>query len=147
MRTRSEQFLSTTLLLALPLALAPAAASAQSSMQEAPQCTASVAPVELHAGQAAVQITAALSEDIGPVVTFQGPEDSGLKLADPADIPRAEMANPDQSPQPIVMTPETNSVSLWLSTSGVKPGDYEVQIRSEQKSCTGQLTVTEGSGR
>lgn len=146
MRARSEQLLSTTLLLAIPLALAPAAVSAQDPAQEAPQCTATVTPTEVEAGSAALQITASLSEDIGPITTFEGPEDSNLELAAPADIPRVEMANPDEAPHPIVMTPETNSVSLWLSTQDVTPGDFEVHLQSEQGVCTAQLTVTGTSG-
>ncbi|HZD03472.1 MAG TPA: hypothetical protein VE173_01100, partial [Longimicrobiales bacterium] len=132
MRALSEQFLSTSLLLAIPLALAPAAVSAQDPTQEIPQCTATVTPTEIEAGSAALQVTASLSDDIGPVTTFEGPEDSNLKLADPADIPRVEMANPDEAPRPIVMTPETNSVSLWLSTQDVTPGQFEVHLRSDQ---------------
>lgn len=142
MRALSQKFLSTTLLMAVPLALAPAMVSAQEPTEEVPpQCTALVEPVEVPAGEAAVQVTAALSEDIGAITEFQGPEDSGLQLANPADIPRVDMANPEEEPRPIVMTPESNIAALWLSTAEVTPGEFEVQLKSEQGQCTAQLTV------
>lgn len=142
MRTLSKHLLSTTMALAVPLALAPVLLSAQEP-PEAPQCIATVEPVEVQAGQAAVQITATLSEDIGAVSTFTGPEDAGLALAAPADIPRVDMANPEEEPQPIVMTPETNSVALWLSTAEAAPGDFEVRLESAEDSCTASVTVVE----
>lgn len=146
MRALSTHFLSTTMALAVPLALAPLALSAQEPTQEAPQCIATVEPLEIQAGQAAVQIKATLSEDIGPVSEFTGPEDSGLTLADPADIPRVDMANPEEEPSPIVMTPETNSVTLWLTTAEVTPGEFEVRLQSEQSYCTAQVAVIETPG-
>jgi len=107
------------------------------------QCAATVTPAELHAGQAAVQITATLSEDVGAIAGFEGPEESGLALADPADIPRAELAA-EEEVQPIDITAETNIVSLWLTTAETAPGEYEAQLTSEQGSCAVTLTVTEG---
>lgn len=145
MRTLSRHLLSTTMALAVPLALSPLMASAQEPPPEPepPQCTATVEPVTIEAGLAAVQVTAALSEDIGPVDQFTGPEDSGLTLADPADIPRVDMANPEEEPRPIEMTPETNSVALWLNTAEVVPGELEVRLHSQQSYCTAQITVIE----
>lgn len=142
MRTQLNPFGAAAMLLALPLAFSPEV-SAQEPTQEVPQCVATVEPVEIQAGQAAVQVTATLSEDIGEVNAFTGPEDSGLALADPADIPRVDMANPEEEPQPIVLTPETNSVALWLTTADVAPGEIEAQLESEEGSCTAQLVVVE----
>lgn len=146
MRTLSKHFLSTTMALAVPLVLAPGVASAQEPVPEGPQCIATVEPVEVQAGQPAVLITAALSEDIGAISTFTGPEDSGLALADPADIPRVDMANPEEEPQPIVMTPEANNVALWLSTAEVEPGAFEVRLESEQGHCVANVVVVESPG-
>lgn len=143
MQSLSKTSLSTALLLAVPLALAPAALTAQEPTQEAPQCTATVSPTEVHAGEAAIQINTVLSENIGPIVAFEGPEESGLTLAVPTDIPRADMANPEEEVQPIVMTPETNGAALWISTAEVTPGEFEVTLRSEEGTCTAQLTVIE----
>ncbi len=39
------------------------------------------------------------------------------------------------------MTPETNSVALWLNTVRVTPGELEVRIHSQDSYCTGQITV------
>lgn len=148
MFTRPKHLLSTTMALAIPFALAPLMVSAQEPVEEEEpiQCTAAVEPPMIEAGQAAVQVTATLSEDIGPVGEFTGPEDSGLSLAAPADIPRVDMANPEEEPQPIVMTPETNSVALWLSTAEVTPGEFQVRLESEDGYCSAQLVVIETPG-
>jgi hypothetical protein len=56
------------------------------------------------------------------------------------------MANPEEEPQPIVMTPETNSVALWLSTAEVTPGEFQVRLESEESYCSAQLVVIEAPG-
>jgi hypothetical protein len=132
--------LSRILLLTIPIALTPALVSAQ-----VPECTAAIDPGEIPTGIAAVQITAVLSEDIGMIRTFEAPEDSGLRLADPADIPRVDMANPEELPRPIVMTPSTNEVTIWVNTANVTPGKYDVHFGSSGGLCTAQLTVSPGT--
>jgi hypothetical protein len=131
--------LTRILLLSVPIAFTPTVVSAQ-----IPECAAVVSPGEIPAGVAAVQITAVLSEDIGTVQTFEAPEDSGLRLADPADIPRVDMANPEEMPRPIVMTPATNEVTIWLNTTYVTPGKYDVHFGSAGGICVAPLTVTPG---
>ena len=157
MIARFENIVAAALLAGLPLALSPAAAIAQDAEpepieqeaveqealeQEALQCVATADPAELQAGQPAIQVTASLSEDIGTVAGFQAPVESGLGLADPADIPRAELAA-EEEVRPIEMTPETNTVSFWLTTAQTAPGTYEAEVTSEEGSCTVTLTVIE----
>jgi hypothetical protein len=145
MRARFEHILSTALLMALTLVLAPSLVSAQDAvLEQAAQCIATVDPAEVPAGQAAVQLNATLSEDIGAVAGFEGPQDSNLKLADPADIPRVDMAAEEEA-RPIVMTPETNSVSIWLSTAESTPGTYEATLTSEAGTCSASITVVPAS--
>jgi hypothetical protein len=129
--------LTRILLLSVPIALTPTMVSAQ-----IPECTASISPGEIPAGVAAVQITAVLSEDIGMVMTFEAPEDSRLRLADPADIPRMDMANPGEMPRPMVMTPAMDEVTIWLNTTYVTPGKYDVHFASAGGMCMAALTVT-----
>lgn len=131
--------LTRILLLSIPIALTPTLVSAQ-----IPECTASISPGEILAGVAAVQITAVLSEDIGMVQTFEAPEGSGLRLADPADIPRADMSNPEAMPRPMVMTPSTNEVTIWVNTTNVTPGKYDILFGSAGGMCMAPLTVTPG---
>jgi len=107
-----------------------------------PECTAAVSPGEIPVGMAAVRITAVLPDDMGMVSTFEAPEDSGLRLADPADIPRMDMANPEEMPRPIVMTPGTNEVTIWLNTTYVTPGKYDVHFGSADGICMAPLNVT-----
>jgi len=150
---RIEKIIAAALFVGLPLAVSPAAVTAQDAdvealeqeapeQQEAQQCVATADPTELQAGQPAIQVTASLSEDLGIVGGFQGPEASGLGLADPADIPRAELAAEEEVAS-IAMTPETNTVSFWLSTAESTPGTYEAEVTSEQGSCTLTLNVVE----
>lgn len=145
MRAPIEGLLSTGLILAMALALQPATAAAQ-DVPEAPVCEVEVEPAEVPAGEAAIRITATLSEVIGPVQGLDAPEQSGLKLADPADIPRVDMANPEEEAQPIAMTPdEPNRVQVWLNTADVADlGEHPFVLTSESGECRGLLTVTGG---
>jgi hypothetical protein len=131
--------LTRILLLSVPIALTPALGSAQ-----IPECTASISPKEIPAGMTAVRITAVFPEDFGMVRTFEAPEDSGLRLANPGDIPRVDMANPEEMPRPMVMTPGTNEATIWLNTSYVTPGKYDVHFTSAGGTCMAPLTVTPG---
>jgi hypothetical protein len=151
MRTSLDHLVPGALVLTLSMALLPTALSAQDAEQaqeaaaqpEVTQCIATAAPAEVAAGQAAVRLTASLSEDLGTIAGLEGPEGSGLRLADAADIPRAELAA-EEEVQLIEMTPETNTVSFWLSTAEASAGEYQAQLTSDQGSCALALTVTEG---
>lgn len=139
-----KQALKTTLVLALPLALISDGLSAQEPEAAAPQCTAQVDPVEIAAGEAAIKVTAALSEAIGEISGLQVPEGSGIAIAAADAIPRAELANPDaeaQEPKPIEMAAESNAVTLWLSTADAAAGEYEVTLQGESSQCTAKITV------
>jgi hypothetical protein len=130
--------LTRILLLSVPIALTPALGSAQM-----PECMAAITPQEgIPTGMAAVRITAVLPDDMGAVRSFEAPEDSQLRLADPADIPRVDMANPEEVPRPIVMTPGTNEVTVWLNTIHVTPGTYDIRFGSARGVCMAPLIVT-----
>lgn len=112
------------------------------------QCTAQALPESVPAGQAAVQVTFTLSEDVGVIAGLQAPEGSGIKLASPEDLPRQEMANPDVAPEPIEMSQEQPNVAiLWLNTTEAAAGALTVTLTSEDHTCVAQLTVTESGSR
>jgi hypothetical protein len=133
------------LALALLITGTPRALVAQEETQPQ-QCTATAAPTEVEAGQAAIRVTFTFSEEIGAVTELKAPEESGIKLAVPEDLPRQDMANPDLPPKPIEMSQEGASEAyIWLNTGEAVEGSYEIALTGAQGSCMAHLTVT-GSG-
>jgi hypothetical protein len=116
---------------AQPAGAAPAAA----------QCTAKATPAEIATGQNAVKLTFALSAPIGAVSGIEAPEGSGIALAAAADIPREGLANPTDQVRPIALAAETNTVTLWIKTAGVKAGAFDLKLTGQNGTCTGSLTV------
>ena len=112
------------------------------------QCTATAVPAEVEAGQAAVRVTFTFSEAIGAVTELKAPEESGIKLAVPDDLPRQEMANPEITLKSIEMSMEDASeVYFWLNTCSAVEGQYEIALNGAQGSCTGHLTITGAGSR
>ena len=112
------------------------------------QCTATAVPAEVEAGQAAVRVTFTFSEAVGAITDLKAPEESGIKLALPDDLPRQEMANPEIPPKPIEMSLEgANEAYLWLNTGSAVEGEYEIALSGAQGSCTGHLTITGAGSR
>jgi hypothetical protein len=135
------------LALALLSAATPRILAAQD--QAGPQqCTATAVPAEVEAGQAAVRVTFTFSEAVGAITDLKAPEESGIKLAVPDDLPRQEMANPEIPPKPIEMSLESaNEAYLWLNTGSAVEGEYEIALSSAQGSCMGHLTITGAGSR
>lgn len=144
MRTPFKHTMLSTAALAL-FAIVPATLTAQEAEQQA-QCTAEVSSGEIEAGQKAVQVTVALSAPVGSDVEFMAARESGVALANPADIPRSEMAaEEEEAPQPIQLSAEGGSeATLWLNTENAQPGTYDVALRSGESACAGQLTISGG---
>lgn len=124
--------------LAFAIAIGTAPASAQEPSLSGGQCTAELAPAQVQSGEAAVSVTAVLSEQVGEVTGVEAPG-SGVAIAAPEDLPRTEMAA-EERPRPINLT-EGNSWTIWLDTSQAAPGTYEVTFTGSEGSCQGQLTV------
>lgn len=157
MRTNAKRALSVLTASALAVLLLPAPSHAQQQNrgeQEEPQqaqesCSAQVKPAALEVGQTVVRARLALSGDIGAVETFAAPEKSGIALADPADIPKAEMAKEKtrkgqkpSTPEPLTVNAgEHPSATVWLNTEAATPGSYEVRLEGAEGSCTGSLVV------
>lgn len=154
MRNVANHALSGLVALALSIALIPASADAQEKQEEAKAkaqetCAAEVAPAAVQPGQAAVRVTATLPSDIGAVGEVHAPEESGLALAEPGDIPRKEeMAREGegepQTPEPVTTaTGEGQPVAtVWLSTENATPGSYQVALKGENGKCTAALEVS-----
>jgi hypothetical protein len=136
------------LLAALFVGLVPGAVLAQEQdeveVEEITACTVEVDPAELPAGEAAIHVLATLSENLGPLTGFEAPEESGIVIADPADIPRAEMANEGEeevAPLPIELGAEANVFTVWLSTEEAVAGAFDVRFTTAEGYCDARINV------
>lgn len=135
-----QTHLSRALFLTLVVALVPSTVSAQA------QCEAQLTPAEVPAGEAAFQVTAQISEDVGAISTVQPASESGLAMASPEDIPRADLAAGDEAPRPVTMAMEGNSATIWLNSEEAQAGTYEVLLQGEAGSCIAEVSVAAGGG-
>ncbi|HUG01833.1 MAG TPA: hypothetical protein VML95_08210, partial [Longimicrobiales bacterium] len=140
------------LLAALFVGLVPGAVLAQEQdeveveveVEEITGCTVEVDPAELPAGEAAIHALATLSENLGPLTGFEAPEESGIVIADAANIPRAEMANEGEeevAPLPIELGAEANVFTVWLSTEEAVPGAFDVRFTTAEGYCGARINV------
>lgn len=132
------------LLATAPLLLMPVAANAQDAH---PACEATLMPAEIAAGQAAVQVDVQLASDIGGVTGLEAPEGSGVMVATGEELAqlRVEMALPGeegQKDEPIRMSEDGRTATLWLTTANAQPGTYEIKLKGEgDHACTAKVTV------
>ncbi len=142
MRTTST--LAAALTFALPLTFAPDTALAQEQAtppEEPIACTAEANVEAVAPGEAATLVAFTLSENIGPVIGFEAPE-SGLVIASPEDLPRVDMANPEEAPKPVQMSLEAeNTAIVWLNSVDARAGTHEVWLISEGARCSATVTV------
>lgn len=128
-----------TCLTAAAVGLAPLAVAAQEEQaQEA--CTAIVSPDLIPVGEQAVQLTLNLSHDVGPISGLETIESAGPKIADPANLPRTEMAAEAAPPELIEMSGE-NVWRVWISTENVEPGLHPLTFVGSQGRCTAEVTL------
>jgi hypothetical protein len=153
MRSIIPRLVPAALLATVPLLLMPLAAAAQEV--HAQECTATLQPAEIEAGQAAVRLDAELTSDIGFVTGVEAPENSGVFLASDEELARVrvEMALPEEEGgkvEPIVMADDGRIATLWLTTAEARPGTYDVKLTGEDSQyCIAKVTVTpagEGDG-
>ncbi len=139
-------FLPTTLpVLVAALLLAGAPRTVHAQQQSMQQCTATAAPEQVAAGQLATRVRFTLSEKAGAITSIKTSEDSGITLASPKDLPRQEMANPNEAPKPIEMSSENPNVAvLWLNTKGASQGTQQLTLVGQDQSCTAHLAITSG---
>jgi hypothetical protein len=123
-----------TIALAAAFVALPTLAEAQA------QCSASVSPEQVAAGESAVAVTITVSEPIGEVTGVQAAEGSGISLAAPSDLPR-DLLSAGAAPQPIAMGDAENTWIVYLNPSQAEAGAHELTFTTALGSCTGQLTV------
>lgn len=120
------------LTLVAALAVVPVDVAAQ-------ECEAQLTPSTVPAGEAAVEVTAQLSESVGAVVGVEE-ADGQVSTALPTDVPRTEMAA-EEEPEAIQMSEDGQNVTVWLNTSQAEEGTYEVSFVGDMGTCTAELTV------
>jgi hypothetical protein len=135
----------TVLTLAAAVVLMPSNVNAQDYTPEA-QCTAQVSPAEIEAGSKAVRVTVTLSEDIGQVTGVVEEDAHGIKIASPADVPRAEMATGEPAPTPIQMGDDRTAWTVWLNVSEADEGTHSLVFLAGESRCSGELQVVVPTG-
>jgi hypothetical protein len=142
MREVLKRSLNASLALALAFAFVANGAMAQEPpVTPAPQCEAEVTPEAVPAGEAAVRVTFTLSEGIGDISGLEAPEGT-LTVAAAEDIPRVDMANPNEEVRPIDLAADTNTVTVWIRTVGAEAGSVAVTLQGENDAtCTASVTV------
>lgn len=145
MRTLPRYGLAAALTL-VPLTLMSANLSAQAKAAATQACVAHVLPMSIPAGLTASRLTVTLSRSVGDVTEFTPDEQSGIKLADPTDLPKADMSREGAAPKPIEMSNDAQSrVTVWLNTKDAKTGEYHFTMQGATGTCAGTLKVVEHS--
>lgn len=143
MLTRMKNAVPAALALALAFVLLPYAAEAQEreqAEQAEEQCTVQVSPERIASGQAALSVTAQLSQSVGEISVLEAKE-GGLALASSEDIGRTEMARTEEQPQPVEMSRSGTQATVWLNTEDATPGTHEFVLKGENGECKGQVEV------
>lgn len=134
----------TALMALAPLAFTSTPASAQEE-QPTPAmqpCTATVLPGQLQSGQKAERVSVSLTSAVGNVTAFTTENaEAGVQLADPADLPKTEMANEAEAREPIEMAAEANTLTIWLNTEKAQAGTYAFTLKGENGTCTGNIEI------
>jgi hypothetical protein len=117
------------------------AAPAIGAPAQVAMCSGTSTPAEIPAGEAAFRLNIALSSGIGAISAVEAPAESGLVLASPEDIPRAELANATEPAKPIELAADNNSATVWLKSADAKPGEVELTLKGESGTCTTKVTV------
>lgn len=124
---------------ALLLAFATAAsAQEEQAIQALETCTLAPAAVEADLPSTAVDVTPPTS--IGEITELEA-GDSGLALAEPDPAAERGVAAEGEAGDPVEMDRPENVQTLWLNTSGVEPGTYEVTLKGETGECSAELVV------
>lgn len=126
--------------------LALAAAIATPISLRAQECTATITPAQVQAGQQAVRLNVRFSEDVGDLTRLQA-ADSGITVAEAGDLPRTDLAANAPAPRPIAMAEgQQNTWTVYVNTEDARPGSHRVTFVGAEGGCTAQLTV-QGEGQ
>jgi hypothetical protein len=142
MKKLTSGLFAAALILALPLT-----ANAQDAAvpaEEAPTCTAIVAPIQASDN---VIVTASFDQPFGKVVAIEAPAVSGLALAPEEQTEMADEAvEGELGAEPAPLGAEENASTFTLNASATEPGTYMITLNNEAgESCSAEITVEEKS--
>ena len=144
MKKLTSGLFAAALILALPLT-----ASAQDAAvpaEEAPTCTATIAPIHTSDN---VVVTASFDRPFGKVVAIEAPAVSGLALAPEEQTEMAdeadEAAEGELGAEPAPLGAEDENASTFtLNASATEPGTYLIILSNQAgESCSAEITVEE----
>jgi hypothetical protein len=127
-------------------ALALAAAFVATPLDlRAQECTATITPAQVQAGQQAVRLNVSFSEDVGELTRLQA-ADSGIQLAEAGDLPRTDLAANAPAPRPIAMAQgQEDTWTVYVNTEDARPGSHRITFVAAEGGCTAQLNVQAGN--
>ena len=124
---------------ALLLAFATTAnAQEEQAIEPLEACTLTPAAIEADLPGTPVDVTP--PQTMGEITELDG-ADSGLALAEPDPNAERDLIAEGEAQEPVETDQLENIQTLWLSTSGVEPGTYEVTLKSETDECTAEVLV------
>jgi hypothetical protein len=138
-----------TAVLALAAALVAAPLDAQdrpAQQQQQEQCTATITPAQVQAGQAAQRLTVSVNRDVGEISRLQA-ADSGIVLAQARDLPRTDLAANAPAPRPIAMGEQRNTWTVYVNTQNARPGSHAMTFVGANGNCTAQIRVDGGAAQ
>jgi hypothetical protein len=107
----------------------------------AQECTATITPAQVQAGQQAVRLNVSFSEDVGELTRLQA-ADSGIALAEAGDLPRTDLAANAPAPRPIAMAQgQEDTWTVYVNTEDARPGSHVITFVAAEGGCTAQLSV------
>jgi hypothetical protein len=107
----------------------------------AQECTATITPAQVQAGQQAVRLNVSFSEDVGELTRLQA-ADSGIALAEAGDLPRTDLAANAPAPRPIAMAQgQEDTWTVYVNTEDARPGSHRITFVAAEGGCTAQLNV------
>jgi hypothetical protein len=112
----------------------------------AQECTATITPAQVQAGQQAVRLNVSFSEEVGELTRLQA-ADSGIMLAEARDLPRTDLAANAPAPRPIAMGEQRNTWTVYVNTEDARPGAHRVTFVGAEGGCTAQITVAQGGAQ
>lgn len=111
----------------------------------AQECTATITPAQVQAGQQAVRLNVSFSEGVGELTRLQA-ADSGIQLAEAGDLPRTDLAANAPAPRPIAMAQgQDDTWTVYVNTEDARPGSHRITFVAAEGGCSAQLNVQAGN--
>jgi len=123
----------------MPLAFLASTASAQE--EEGGACTADLSPASIRIESPAIRVTARLSRNVGQITAVEGPGASGVRLSTSAELELMAKAAQEDPEEPIALSADGHTATLWLNTEDAEPGSYTITLEGETGTCTSEITI------